>query len=319
MVKNGFVLYAMSSEFYGASDRSMGKGLLHAYDAATGAKRWTIDHSYTSGVTAPKDLFVIGNRLVMYAREHGSPGESGIKLFERDLSTGGQEITDELKPDITPQFCHPRCHRNRATEQFIISGNHGFELMNVETGSMQAQFWLRGDCNFGLIPVNGLLYIPPGPCVCCADSMLRSTWAVAPRTAWLDDLATATDQGRLTTGPALGRFASTPAVAAGWLTFRADAARTGHVDQAIPAKLAPRWELALGGRLSAPVAAVGKVFVDDDGKADKPAGKKIKEDDKPEKGAGRTPKTEQESFVSNWAAAWRPCRPATGRSNTRSH
>ncbi len=260
-VKNGLVLYSMSSEFSNISDRSMGKGLLHAYDAATGAKRWVIDRPYVHGVTSPQDIFVIGDRLFLYSREHGSAGDSGMRLLVLDLATGGQKFKEEHRPDISPHFFHARCHRNRATECYVITGNHGFELINVETKKWQAQFWLRGGCNFGLIPANGMLYTPPGPCVCFSDTMLRGTWAVAPRAAWMDDLAVASDEGRLVTGPALERFSGSPAMAAGWPTFRANAARTGHVDQPIAAALAPRWELALGGRLSAPVAADGKVFV----------------------------------------------------------
>jgi outer membrane protein assembly factor BamB len=71
------------------------------------------------------------------------------------------------------------------------------------------------------------------------------------------------DDQRLVKGPAFGAIAA-PATAAGmeqWPTYRHDAARHGCTPATVAAEVEASWRVKLGGRLSAPVAVDGRVYV----------------------------------------------------------
>jgi outer membrane protein assembly factor BamB len=68
---------------------------------------------------------------------------------------------------------------------------------------------------------------------------------------------------RLQKGPAYGEsptssFRPTPS---DWPAFRHDARRSGITTTHVPNKLAKSWQRQIGGKLTSPVAAGGKVFV----------------------------------------------------------
>jgi len=67
---------------------------------------------------------------------------------------------------------------------------------------------------------------------------------------------------RLERGPAYGETPDPAQVSArDWPTYRHDPARSGHTDTAVPSKLERMWAADLGGTLSSPIIAAGKVFV----------------------------------------------------------
>jgi len=76
-------------------------------------------------------------------------------------------------------------------------------------------------------------------------------------------------QQRLHKGPAYGKVPSPslPSTACGhqsatdWPTFRHDAMRSGRATSPIPAAPKQAWKIELGGKVSAPVVAGGRVFV----------------------------------------------------------
>ena len=70
----------------------------------------------------------------------------------------------------------------------------------------------------------------------------------------------AIEEARLEKGPAFD-MTDEEAHELDWPTYRHDPQRSGFSDQDLAADLPVAWETKLGGRLSAPVAAGGKVFV----------------------------------------------------------
>jgi len=67
-----------------------------------------------------------------------------------------------------------RCHRNRATPRYIVAGRTGVEFIDLKTGKSLRHHWTRGTCQFGTVPSNGLLYVPPHPCFCYGDAMMTA-------------------------------------------------------------------------------------------------------------------------------------------------
>ena len=95
---------------------------------------------------------------------------------------------------------HHRCYRKKATNSYILSAFDGVEFLDVETGGVQVHNYVRGACNLGVMPSNGLLYAPPHACACNAHIRLPGFLALAgPR----EDPVAGTEQTtRLERGPA---------------------------------------------------------------------------------------------------------------------
>jgi outer membrane protein assembly factor BamB len=157
---------------------------------------------------------------------------------------------------------HHRCHRNKATEKYLVLGRDGTELVDVATGKGDGNPWVRGSCQYGVMPCNGLIYAPSHSCACHIESKLNGFNALAsagPSEAPPDDDA------RLERGPAYRQVPSAEAAAgdpSDWPTLRHDSARSGRGSCVVAPEVKPAWETGLpGGRLSSPVVAEGKVLV----------------------------------------------------------
>ena len=252
LVQDGVVLYSMTTELTVPED-DMGDGILHAYDAADGRELWHADFP-AGGEMCPKDVFVVDGVAYLLSREDK-------KITGLDVRTGEKRV--EFLPQAQPAFFHPRCHRYKATVRYLIPSNQGFELVDLKDKVWDPIFWIRGSCNFGYLPANGLLYAPPGPCACFSDTMLHGTYALAPRAAWMDALGTVDDAERLEKGPAFAEGSGFRVQGSGndWPTYRADAARRGYIEAPVAGTVAPAWKTGLGGALTAPTVAAGAVFV----------------------------------------------------------
>jgi hypothetical protein len=124
------------------------------------------------------------------------------------------------------------------------------------------------------MPANGLIYAPPHPCACYPEAKLYGFVALAagsPTRAVLDFAGRKPPGTRPGLAEEMNEKGNAPdshefggAEGEGddaWPTFRADPARSGHTAASLPARLKPAWETMLGGRLTAPVAAEGKLLV----------------------------------------------------------
>lgn len=234
-------------------------GDLVAYSASTGKQLWTCRCAET--YHAPVDVFV-ADGLVWVGQSRSRTGPDFT--FGRDLHTG--EITRRL--DTAKAFDttmpHHRCHRNRATERFLVLGRTGVEFIDLKAGLPQRNHWVRGTCQFGTLPCNGLLYAPPHSCACYIEGKLTGFIALAPETKV--PLVVDTPEQRLTRGLASNDIGSTPPRVPStsvddWPTYRHDASRSGATAQSVPTELGQLWRTQLGGRLTAPVIADGHVYV----------------------------------------------------------
>ena len=225
------------------------RGKLRALSAQTGEPMWTHKEKASSG--APSlDLFV-ANGLVW----------RGIDGTGLDLRTGKVMKKLSIK-NLRSKEHHHRCYRNKATDQYIMSAKEGIELLDLlgdgETNRNSRNNWLRGACKYGIMPANGFLYVPPDQCFCEPGAKLLGFCALAA--AESASVSTANDV-RFEKGPAFGKIGSQTGNPHDWPTYRHDGERSGSSATDVPADVTPGWRVKLGGRLSAPVVADGKLFV----------------------------------------------------------
>ncbi|MFQ5809199.1 MAG: PQQ-binding-like beta-propeller repeat protein, partial [Armatimonadota bacterium] len=217
---------------------------LSAFSVADGRPVWT--GSTASGYNSSADVFVIGD--LVWTKGRGSE-RTGF-----DRLTGEQKL---LLPTNKP-YMHPRCYRNKATERFILLGDPGVQFLDVESGETRVHHWIRGTCQYGIMPANGLLYVTPDSCACNMKTKLNGLFALA---AQREPAAENTRGPRLERGPAYGQVGAGRGESEDWPTYRHDARRSGMTATGVAPRLAPAWRTRLGGRLTSVVAAEGQVFV----------------------------------------------------------
>jgi hypothetical protein len=103
------------------------------------------------------------------------------------------------------------------------------------------------------------LYVPPDQCFCEPGSKVLGFAAAGPKPA--TPVKPVPDAERLERGPAFGQVQTAAAGPDDWPTFRRDPARHGATTAAVPAAVQQAWRTKLGGGLTAPVAAGGRVYV----------------------------------------------------------
>ena len=152
---------------------------------------------------------------------------------------------------------HHRCWQNKATVRYILAGRRGVEFYDLAARKVLWHNWVRGVCRYGIMPANGLLYAPPHACGCYITAKLDGFFALAP-----DQPKPVPPEDRLERGPAYtAPPASPPDASASWPTYRHDPQRSGATDAAVRPPLREKWRTTVGGRLTAPTVADGKVFV----------------------------------------------------------
>jgi len=230
-----------------------GKDTMTALSAETGKVLWTAPHP-PSGYDSPEDIFVIDD--LVWTAPTTNRSDSGV-FTGRDIHTG--EVKVRFPPDDGQHMPHHRCHRARATVRYILTSRTGIEYVDFRARHWNRNDWVRGSCNFGLIAANGLTYAPQHSCACYIVAKLNGLNALAagplPRFA--------TEQPRLVRGPAYGQgLDPQPSPAPGdWPTYRHDPARSGRATTEVPTPLAALWRADLGGHLTSPVVAAGRLFV----------------------------------------------------------
>jgi len=228
-------------------------GRMTALSLATGKTLWSAKQ-HPSGHQSLKDLLVVGGLVWSGAVANGK--DSGV-FTGRDPRTG--KVRNEFRPDVKIYWFHHRCYPSKATDRYLLTSRTGIEFIDPKTRHWETHHWVRGGCIYGIMPCNGMIYAPMHSCGCYLESKLDSFNALAPAKA-RSGLRKAGDAGRLERGPAYGHIAAA-AAAGDWPTYRHDPARSGSTPSAVPAGLKQAWRAEIGGRLSAPVIAGGRLFV----------------------------------------------------------
>ena len=271
------VLYAGGENWH---EHAGSRGLLTCLDAETGTIKWQQPH-LPSGYQSPQDVFVIGNR-VWCGSLNSKPGEfdnrypdvspSTGEFISYNLETGEPEETIPRGADC--YWFHHRCYRARATEDFFLTSRTGIEMIDIKSGQWSLHHWVRGACLYGIMPANGLVYAPPHPCACYPEAKLSGFNAVASwgregekgRVGDRESKAVRLERGPAYNQPIPASSSLQPTAyslqPSSWPTYRGNAARSGSTVAAVDTdNLDSIWKTPIGGKLSQPVAADGKLFV----------------------------------------------------------
>ncbi|MGD8499831.1 MAG: PQQ-binding-like beta-propeller repeat protein [Phycisphaerales bacterium] len=178
----------------------------------------------------------------------------------RDPHTGQVKKNNIAVEDLWTAGHHHRCYREKATDRYILTGKRGIEFLDLTSENHWRNNWVRGACQYGVVPCNGLIHAPSHACGCFMEAKLYGFWALAPaRPERMPD----SGDLRLEIGPAYGRVAETGSVGASsddWPMHRRDPLRSGSTMMKFPSQLRDAWSVSIGGELSAPVAAGGTVI-----------------------------------------------------------
>ncbi|MBN2294054.1 MAG: PQQ-binding-like beta-propeller repeat protein, partial [Pirellulales bacterium] len=174
-----------------------------AHDASDGKLLWKKQVAPLAGAEA-EDLFVIdglvwrGMECIDDELKHIQHSPN-VLLAGWDLRTGDEKRRIVVKNFRSPEH-HHRCYRNKATDRYVISSFEGAEFVDLKGDHHRASNWLRGSCKSGMMPCNGMLYVPPDQCFCQPGAKLLGYAAVTPADG--PQIKPLTDDKRLEKGPA---------------------------------------------------------------------------------------------------------------------
>jgi len=254
---------------------------LHGFAVKDGKVLWRNKGSI--GFGAPGDLFVVGGKAwtnpMRKSIWRGSrtnkqgrvttgvniPGDNFLMNAKTgvgvDLKTG--KIADEL-PFVRNQH-HHRCYRNKATEKYVLIGHSGIQLVDWKTKAGATNQWVRGICQYGIMPANGYIYVPPDPCQCYNTMRINGFFALMESSSADEiEIKPALEKGPAFTDVSGRKDSPSPDVldsTGGWPTYRGDIARSGAAKCDLGEKLKRKWAVRLGDDLTAPVVSGDKVIV----------------------------------------------------------
>jgi len=234
-------------------------GKMMAFSAATGERLWEADCREV--YNAPVDVLVSDG--LIWSGNMVQRKDPGI-IEVRDLKTGEVRKTRPAdQRSLEVGMFHHRCYRNKATNRYVLMGRAGVEFIDTATDELIPNHWVRGTCQYGIMPCNGMLYAPPHSCACYIRAKLSGFNALAPKRAVQPPEPKVGDD-RLTRGPAYSAAASNTRYQssdADWSTYRHDPGRSGATRSVVAPGLATAWQRDLGGRLSSMTVAGGRVYV----------------------------------------------------------
>jgi len=243
-----------------AGSSGMGRGgrgsFLAAFDLKTGKELWRAPAQEV--FNSPVEVFVIKGQV--WSREGYIKGAKSGYSVARDLRTGKVMHKRPQDSDILSLSGHPWCYMNKATERFLVRGEAGVEFLSTENDSGYAHHFVRGTCQYGILPCNGLLYAPPHSCACYINAKLNGFLALAPKS---DSVIYNRKEPALEKGEAYSETSNLKykSSKSDWPTFRADAERSLSVSGSISDTPSKQWEVNVPGKLSAPVYADGRLYV----------------------------------------------------------
>ena len=247
---NGMVFFAQLNPDRTIDWREI-RGKLHAFAAETGRDLWSRQCS-SWGWGHPADVFILR-------------GLVWVTDFQNDFVLGLDPATGRVRRKVSDHKAfdnahHHRCYRNKATVRYMMTSFRGLEFIDWESDRTDRHHWVRGTCRLGAIPCNGMVYATPHPCDCYITSKLNGFLALQPAATTAEPAA---DGPRLAKGPAYGKRVVGGGVspAEDWPTYRHDMQRSGATPVAVRTPLKTVWQADLGGALTSPVVAAGRVIV----------------------------------------------------------
>ncbi|MDP6635392.1 MAG: PQQ-binding-like beta-propeller repeat protein [Phycisphaerae bacterium] len=242
----------------------LGAVALDSYDAVDGKLLWNKKIPSRAGFENV-DLFVVGDLVwpgIISTDTAGKPTRKSANALALgfDIRTGSEKKRIVARNLRSPEH-HHRCYRNKATSRYIISSLEGAEFMDLESDGHLQNNWVRGACKLGMMPCYGLLYVPSDQCFCQPGGKLLGYAAIAAKSN--QPTVDVPDADRLEKGSAYRTADKNDdqADALDWPTYRHDPQRHGSTTASIPANITQEWRVKLGGRLTQPVVARGKLFV----------------------------------------------------------
>ena len=230
-------------------------GKMSGWSLEEGEKRWE-QKKRPSGHQSLQDLFVVQG--LVWTGAIASSGQDGT-FAGYDPHTG--KLVRQFPADVKVHWFHHRCYPSKAAGKYLLTARNGTEYIDLTTEHWKPHHWVRGGCIYGVMPCNGMTYAPMDSCGCQLEAKLSGLKALA--TGGMPELTKAnlSAKARLEQGPAYGKAQGPSAGSADWPTYRHDASRSGSASAEVSANLKQAWQRKLGGRLSAPTIAAGKLFI----------------------------------------------------------
>ena len=219
---------------------------LQAVSADTGKTLWT-----ARGKSLGAEPFIVNGHI--WQRQ--GRGLAGIDL------AGGKPGKQVKADDVFTWGHHARCYQSKATVNYVITPNRGVEFVSLTGKTNTVHDWTRGACTYGIMPGNGLLYVPPDPCFCYPGVKITGFHAMDGGAPPKYKKA-ASD--RLVKGPAFGKTKKPKTATANsqdWPTYRHDGRRSGAASCDVSKGIAQQWKVNLKGKLSPPVVAGKRLYV----------------------------------------------------------
>jgi len=230
-------------------------GKVSGWSLADGRKLWEQTQK-PSGHQSLKDLFVVDG--LSWTGAIANSNQDGT-FTGYDALTG--EKKREFPADVKLHWFHHRCYPSKATSKYLLTARNGTEYIDLARETWKPNHWARGGCIYGVMPCNGMTYAPMHSCGCQLEAKLTGFNALAPGPVPQATEAELSAASRLQRGPAYGKVDGPPAGAGDWPTYRHDEGRSGAASGAVAATAGQGWEEQVGGRLTAPTVAGGKLFV----------------------------------------------------------
>ncbi len=261
--KNFMNSYTTTVVIYEGNVLCMAYDKFRGFDLKTGKQKW--EQPGAVGFASPADVFGVDNVVwttpvtqgVAFGRTN-TLGDGKI-LPALDLDSG-KIVRSFNKRDVWTSGHHHRCYRNKATTNWLITGRSKTSFLDVKGKEHVRENYLRGECQYGLLPCNGLVYASPNHCRCFANTKLDGFHALSGSASEGEAPA-----NRLEKGPAWGSSVvtsdSSSATSADWPTYRYDPQRSCVTTTDAPAKPSVKWKTQIGGKLTSCVAANEKIFV----------------------------------------------------------
>ena len=236
---------------------------VHAISAEDGRHLWSYKYKYISGYGLPyTNTFFLGGLVWVGIREDRE-GKRDWAMLGLDPISGAVKKRVNFPEGYAKNRGHHRCFANKATERYILYGTSGIDFVDWQAEKVYDVQLYRGVCGYGLMPANGLLYLPPNPCQCWSDRQLRGLVALAPARKTRQEEGKAKATKRLVQGAGFpGTFKGSDTSAKDeWPYYRHGPHRSGSTPSELSPNLKLLWDTKVGARVTSPVVAEGMVVV----------------------------------------------------------